>query len=262
MKRLGRRLGSTRASVVFEFALVAPLAVSMIVFAADFTRILRTEQQLEVATRLAADVEAHMADYYGSGKTPSSAAKNVAKCYLADVAGVVESTRAVYMKGSCDRVKNPVTVAAGKIDDFFKGQAFSESSVFWNLVGKIFGKLMNFLTFRTINYVIDVPPHDRVVKITTAAYIDTVLPSSAYSFFGLAERGGGGNGRIGVGQFDYDVTGGSGMTAWSMKLDPWKRHRVYCYMPVLDAVPVAPETYVRKFKSWCATSTFLKKFFN
>ena len=112
---------------------------------------------------------------------------------------------------------------------------------------------------------VEVTPLDALFSAVSAVCVTglvTVDTGAAYSFFGLAERGGGGNGRIGVGQFDYDVTGGSGMTAWSMKLDPWKRHRVYCYMPVLDAVPVAPETYVRKFKSWCATSTFLKKFFN
>ena len=53
--RIVRRLASARASVMFEFALVAPLVVMTAVFAADFTRILRTEQQLEIATRLAAD---------------------------------------------------------------------------------------------------------------------------------------------------------------------------------------------------------------
>ena len=258
---LKRRLKSTRGTVMLEFAFVAPLAVSMIVFAADFTRILRTEQQLEIASRLAADVEAHSADYYANGKSPSSAAKNVAKHYLVDLAHVAAKTGDVYMKGGCDRVNNPITWAAGKIADFFNGQAFSESGVFWNLVGKILGGIVNFVTFRTINYITDVAPHDRVVKVTTAAYIDTILPSDAYSFFGLPERGGG-NGRIGVGQFDYDITYGTGTTAWHMKLDPKKRHRVYCYMPVVDGVPVAPETYVRKFKSWCEKSPFLKKFFN
>ena len=77
LRRLRRRLESTRATVMLEFAFVAPLAVAVAVFAADFTRILRTEQQLEIASRLAADVEAHMADYYGNGKTPSSATKKM-----------------------------------------------------------------------------------------------------------------------------------------------------------------------------------------
>ena len=82
LRRLVTRLKSARASVMLEFAFVAPLVAVTAIFAADFTRILRTEQQLEIATRLAADVESHMADYYGSGASPSSAAKNVGKEYL------------------------------------------------------------------------------------------------------------------------------------------------------------------------------------
>ena len=44
MGRIRRRIESARASVMLEFAFVAPLAVAVAVFAADFTRILRTEQ--------------------------------------------------------------------------------------------------------------------------------------------------------------------------------------------------------------------------
>ena len=109
LRCLRRRLGSARASVMLEFAFVAPLAVSLVVFAADFTRILRTEQQLEIATRLAADVEAHMADYYANGKSPGAAAKNVGKYYLADVAQGVDGGGDDYVKGGCSRVNNPDT---------------------------------------------------------------------------------------------------------------------------------------------------------
>ena len=69
-RRVLRRLFGERATVMLEFAFVAPLAIIVAVYAADIMRILRTEQQLEIATRLAADVEAHMADYYAGGKTP------------------------------------------------------------------------------------------------------------------------------------------------------------------------------------------------
>jgi hypothetical protein len=259
LNRIRRRLGSARASVMLEFALVAPLVAATALFAADFTRMLRTEQQLEVASRLAADVEAHMADYYGKGATPSTAAKNVGKYYLVDVAKVADGVGSVYMKGECRRINTPITYAAGKIADFFNGQAFSDSNIFWNIVGKIFGKLMNFLTFRTINYITDIPPHDREVKISTAVYIPTIMPAALYSSFGLADRR---SDRIGVAQFAYDVEGGTATTAWNMKLNKSKRHRVYCYMPVMDSVPVAPQTYVRSFKSWCAKQPFLKGLVN
>ena len=98
-------------------------------------------------------------------------------------------------------------------------------------------------------------PHDREVKVTTAAYIPTIFPSSAYEWLALAEHSGN---KIGVGQFEFDLEGGKAAKAWNLMINPWKRHRVYCYMPVIDSVPIAPETYVRKFKSWCAKQSFLK----
>ena len=256
LRRLKRRLASARASVMFEFALVAPLVVMTAVFAADFTRILRTEQQLEIATRLAADVEAHMADYYGNGKSPSTAAKKVAKYYLVDVAHVADKVGDVYVKGRCSVIKNPVSYAIGYVSDFLKGKGWGDNdNTFLKLIGKILGGIMNFVTFRTVNYLTDVIPHDREVRISTAAYIPTILPPGSYEWLALADRSGG---KIGVGQFDFDLEGGKATTAWNLKVNASRRHRVYCHMPVIDTVPTAPETYVRKFKSWCARQPFLK----
>ena len=245
-----------RAAVMLEFAFVAPLAVMTVAFAADFTRILRTEQQLEIAARLAADVEAHMADYYGKLPCPSSSAKRVAKFYLADVAQVVEGTDDVYMKGSCKTIGNPVSAAMDHVRGFLDGSTFKESNVFLTLLGKILGGLMNFITFGTMHYVLDVMPHDREVMVTMAAYIPTVLPTEAYGWIGVGGRDGG---RVGVAQMTADLDGGVGTTAWNLKLNGANRHRVYCCMPVMDSVPIAPQTYVRKFKAWCAKQPFLKK---
>ena len=186
-RRVLRRLFGERATVMLEFAFVAPLAIIVAVYTADIMRILRTEQQLEIATRLAADVEAHMADYYAGGKTPGSAAKNVAKCYLVDVAHVAEGIGDVYIKGDSYVVKNFISVAVDELNKFMKGQSFSEDNVFLNLLGKILGGLMNFVTFRTVNYVTDIIPHDRAVKISTAVYIPTVLPPAAYSAISLPQ---------------------------------------------------------------------------
>ena len=254
-KRLRRRLGGERATAMLEFAFMTPFVVLTVAFAADFTRILRTEQQLEIAARLAADVEAHMADYYGTSPCPSSAAKRVAKFYLADVANVVESTDDAYMKGSCKVIKNPISAAVDVVRSFFDGSAFKDSNMFLTLLGKILGGIMNFMTFGTMNYVFDVIPHDREVMITMAAYIPTVLPAEAYEWMGVGGREGG---KIGVAQMTADLEGGVGTTAWNLKINGAKRHRVYCCMPVIDSVPIAPQTYVRKFKAWCAKQPFLK----
>ena len=148
---------------MLEFAFVAPLVLIVAIYSADTMRILRTEQQLEIATRLAADVEAHMADYYGNGKTPSSAAKNVAKRYLVDVAHVVENVGDVYIKGDSYVMKNLLSVAVDWINRFMKGQAFGDDNLFLQIIGKILGGIMNFVTFRTVNYITDVVPHDRAV---------------------------------------------------------------------------------------------------
>ena len=256
LRRLKRRLASARASVMLEFAFVAPLVVMTAVFAADFTRILRTEQQLEIATRLAADVEAHMADYHGTNGCPSSVAKNVAKNYLVDVAQVAETTDDVYMKGSNNVIKNPISYAVSYVSQFVDGQGWGDNdNVFLKLIGKVLGGIMNFVTFRTVKYLTDVIPHDREIRISMAAYIPTIFPSSAYEWLALAKHE---KDRIGVGQFEFDLEGGKAATAWNLKVNTSKRHRVYCFMPVLDSVPVAPETYVRKFKSWCSKQSFLK----
>ena len=259
LRMLKRRLRSARASVMLEFAFVAPLAMIMLIFAADFTRILRTEQQLEIATRLAADVEAHTADYYVKDrKSPGSPAKNIAKGYLVDIAQVVAGTGKVYMKGDCMAISNPLTFVIDRFAKFLSGESVPGDNLFLKMVAKIFGKLIDFITFGTFNYLIDVVPHDREVKISTAAYIPTILPEEAYSFFSLPKRGGGGGGDIGVGQFAYDLEGSSVATAWNLNVNPRKRHRVYCYMPVIDTVPIAPMTYVRAFKRWCSKQKFLK----
>ena len=256
LRRLKRRLRGARASVMLEFAFIAPLAMVTIVFAADITRILRTEQQLEIATRLAADVESHTADYYANDrKSPGSPAKNIAKGYLVNIAHVANSTRSVLMKGECMAISNPITVAATWFANILNGEAISDDNMFLKMVAKIFGKLIDFITFGTFNYVFDVVPHDREVKVTMAACIPTVMPPGLYTFLSMPGHV---ESEIGLGQFAYDLEGNSVATAWNLTVNPKKRHRVYCYMPVIDAVPMAPKTYVRVFKSWCAKQPFLK----
>ena len=197
-----------------------------------------------------------MANYYGSGQSPSAEAKKVAKYYLVELAHVANGVGDVYIKGSCNVIKNPISYAIEIVADFLKGKGWGDNdNTFLKLIGKILGGIMNFVTFRTVNYLTDVIPHDREVRISTAAYIPTILPPGSYEWLALADRSGG---KIGVGQFDFDLEGGNAATAWNLKVNKSKRHRVYCFMPVLGSVPMAPVTYVRKFKSWCAQQPFLK----
>lgn len=259
--RLMRRLLGERASVMLEFAFVVPLVFVAVVSAADITRILRTEQQLEIAARLTADIEAHMVKYSADVQTPSREAKKIGKYYLCDVAEVVEDAEDVFIKGSCNVVKNPITVAVAAIRDFFDGNALnkegeSAGSMFVSILGKILGGVANFLTFRTDKYLTEVIPHDRAVKVSVAAYVPTVLPAAAYTTFGMPSVRK--KGRIGVAQMTSDLRGGKAAVGWNQTIDTKNRHRVYCYMPVMDSVPMPPVTYVRKFKQWCAKNPLLK----
>ena len=238
---------------MLEFAFVVPFVVATIAFAADFTRILRTEQQLEIATRLVADVEAHMSEFGKGNDSPGAVAQRIGKEYLVTVAHVTDKTDKVFMKGGNGSAPNPITKAIAAIRGFLKG--VNQSGWFWELVGKILGSLMNFVTFRTIDYLTEVVPHDREVWVTTAVYVPTVLPEQAYSWLSMPAQE---NGHMGVCQFATDLTSGKATTAWGLKLQTDHRHRVYCYMPVIDAVPIAPKTYVRVFKSWCSRQPFLK----
>lgn len=257
-----RRLKSARASVMLEFALFAPLIVTVAIFAADFTRILRTEQQLEIAARLGADLEAHLADYYGNEKRPGAKTKQITKSYLVDIAKIGTHVNQTYMKAKYDTIKNPLSALAAAADKFLKGKTFDDggedslAKKVLNILGKVLGGAANILSFRTFNYITDVAPHDRQVGVSVAAYIPTILPlQKFYTRFSLPTRT---REKIGVGQFTEDIEGG--VVAWvgSLKLNEEARHRVYCHMPVVDAVPVAPKTYVRILKSWLAKQPVLK----
>ena len=249
LRSLKRRLESARASVMLEFALVAPLAIAVVCFAADFTRILRTEQQLEIATRVMADVESHMVAYGKDVVSPSSEAKHVGKYYLKDIAKVVDSTDNVKVKGGVKTTPNPFSIAISYIDQFLKGDFFEDSPIL-KLLCKIVGTIVNFLTFRTLDYLTNVAPRDREIYITSTAVIPTLLPTYCYSWWGAMHRK---ESSIGVGQFAPDRSNADAMaTAWSSSMDivSNRRHRVYCHMPVIDTAPIAPETYVRRVMSW------------
>ena len=248
-KRLMRRLESARASVMLEFAIVAPLAITVVCFAADFTRILRTEQQLEIASRVMADVESHMVAYGGDVKSPGLEAKHVGKYYLKNIAKVVPDTDNVKVKGGAEVTRNPFSVAVKGLDSFFKGEYFDDSAVL-KLLCKIVGSAVNFLTFRTIDYLTAVAPRDREVRITSTAVIPTLLPDFCYSWWGVLGKKGD---YIGIGQFAPNRRNpDSPSSAWSESMDivSDRRHRVYCHMPVIDTAPIAPETYVRHVMSW------------
>lgn len=249
LKRLKRRLESARASVMLEFAFVAPLAIVVVCFAADFTRILRTEQQLEIATRVIADVESHMVAYGKDVKSPSSEAKTVGKYYLKNIAKVVDDIDNVKVKGGVKTTPNLFADALEGMNKFFDGD-YVEDSPILKLLCKIVGGIVKFITFGTLDYLTNVAPRDKEIYVTSTAVIPTLLPKYCYSWWGAMHRK---EAFIGVGQFAPDRKNADAMAhAWSddMNIVSDRRHRVYCHMPVIDTAPIAPETYVRRVLSW------------
>ena len=281
LARLKRRLLGERGAVMLEFAFVAPLVFMLMVFATDFTRILRTEQQLEIAARLAADIESHMATTDEDWTSPGAVTKLVAKSYLVDIARVAESTEHVYMKGDHMMVFNLVSEAVdGLVSLATKGVSFNSDSKVavivenvLNLIAKVLGKVIDVLTFRTDRYITRIFPRDREIRVTMAAYIPTILPAAMYRSFGYGDHTD--VMYLGAWQSAPNLVMSNHKTPWLyLGVNPIEqgrsvmsfvtnqgnasdlvlvenlRHRVYCYMPVMDSAPIAPETYVRVFWTW------------
>lgn len=291
LARLKRRVAGTRGAVIAEFALVAPLIFSMAIFAMDFTRILRTEQQLEIAARLAADIESHMAVVGGGEVSPGAAAKSIPKQYLFHVAKVVDKTDYVYIKGDHMLVPNPVsqliTLVGGVLSGDYKlygGDSKVLDFVVNTIVGgllKVVGTFINLIMFQSNLYLTEICPHDCEVRETVAAYIPTLLPNGMYRSFALGRHTKPGvigawqsapnlrtpemppstfMGLINImnGQVVVDTILHLPKGADSLELDKTHRHRVYCYMPVIDSVPIPPKTYMRTFAIWARRQAWMR----
>ena len=230
---LARRLRSTRATAYVEFAVMAPIFLFAILFAADFTRVLYVEQQVDIATRALCDVESHLRP--GARKCPGQPAKFVVRKYLAEALakeGLItrdgKRENAVYCKGDVSEQGGPLHYALNGIIGFFSGNAENK---FFSILGKVLGGVIDVVTLRTTRYVTEVFPTDKVVRTTVSVYVQPVFPGSAFTLFGrhtasrsmlipaVAPRG-----------------GASGT----------ERVRYYCHMPSMDTAPLAPSTLVRK----------------
>ena len=291
LARIKRRMFGERGAVMVEFALVAPLIFSLAIFAADFTRILRTEQQLEIAARLAADIESHMAVVGGKEKSPGKAAKSIPKYYLYHVARVMDTTEYVYIKGDHMLIPNPVSQLITVVSEVMSGdyKIYSgDSKVLDFIINQVLGFLIkvvrtfiNLIMFQSNLYLTEICPHDCEVRETVAAYIPTLLPNGMYRSFALGRHTKPGyigawqsvpnlrSPEMNPGEFlgKLSVLDGKVLVdavlhlpkgADSLNIDKTHRHRVYCYMPVIDSVPIAPKTYMRTFAIWANNQWWIK----
>ena len=262
-RRLKRRLKSARGTVYFEFAVVSPLALSLVLFAHDFTSILFAEQQLEVCSRALADVESHMHHYRAVKAVgyelerdgPCSVSKTMLKPYFAEVIGMPESKASswVYCKGESLPVPG-LSRLFMYAHDFLEGRQFDRKGfkgVLFNFLGKLLGDALMIVTLGTHVYVTELPTHDRMVRMTVSARVPTLLPRRMYDFLSCRTN----DPDAWVLTVPYrtpiededDVTTG---WAWNKKPIPGVRRRAYCTMPSFDTVTVAPNTFVSKMRSW------------
>lgn len=260
--RLKRRLKSARGTVYFEFAVVSPLALSLVLFAHDFTKILFAEQQLEICSRVLADIESHM-NHYRVVKAngyeleqdgPCTVSKSMIKPYFAEVLDMSEAKAAdwVYCKGESLPVPG-LSHLFMYAHDFLDGRQFDKDlkGVLLNFLGKLLGDLLTIVTLGTHVYITELPTHDRMVRMTVSARVPTLLPRKVYSFFSCKANDP--DAWILTVPYRTPIEGEDDKTtgwAWSKNLIPGVRRRAYCTMPSFDTVTVAPNTFVSMMRGW------------
>lgn len=242
-RRIERRLGSSRASVYFEFAVLMPFVMFLMFFAVDFTRILRTEQQCEIATRALADVESHVV-VAGASETPHSKAKLVVRDYLADVLGTDQNR--VFCRATWERQKGPAHAIVNTIHDVLH---FETGSKILNILLKFFSTAVDVFTMRAYLYFTEVFQTDRVLRANVSAWIPTLIPGGFYNHFGRDTAP-----KDWLLVVPYENCQDESTFALDRKMYTDRRKRAYCTMPIMDTAPLAQPTYTRllkqKFKQW------------
>lgn len=265
-ERLLRRLKGDRASVFLEFAIIAPLAIILICFAADFTRILRTEQQLEIAARAAADIQIHLSGT-SDGQIPDSKAKIPVKYYLQDIAQVVDSVDHVYLKAKVFSNHNLMTAIVNLVNKYIFGESLSGGGWFWDLFTEFIKGTVKLLTMGADSYIRQVIPTDKGLIMTCSCAIKPLLPTFCYSYFGpLGHRAD--KGYLMVVQAETEKSSGrldpmDPKTSASSDIDSDLkydyRNRYWVAMPILDTVPLACDTIIKDIRNWKIIKVFVGK---
>ena len=229
-----------------------PLAFAVVLFAADLCRVLVAEQQLEIGSRLLADVESH---YVQNGDTDQSPNKTTKKA-------VASHLRTALNLPSDDRVMSQVDIRLvpsvfkpiQKAVEWFK---VSESdSWILKFVKTLFKTLINVLMGGLDAYLDQLFLCDKMVGGTCAVQLDTLFPKSMYAFFGCYQHTGGQGQKYAKGSFyvastEYEFSKGKGY-------DYTKRQKHYCWMPLMDTNAFAPVTWVRKAEKNLRNSWFMQ----
>lgn len=252
MERLKRRLRSTRGTAYLEFCVFAPIILFAFLFAADFTRVLYVEQQVEIASRMLCDIECHLRpgdrdkDGVKNSGCPGRPAKRVVRAYLASALGheglfsqAGDCANSVYCRGSYGTQMGPLHKLHEFITKILKNQ-HEIDNLFFRILAKVFGGFIKILTLGTVAYLTDYVETDKVVKTSVSVLIQPVAPFADCRLFGLHDTEGvmlipAAAPRLGDKVFSYN-----------RPLSKTERVRYYCHMPSLDTLPLAPFTFVRR----------------
>jgi len=255
-RKAWRRLGSTRGTAYLEFAVLVPFFLFAFFFAADFTRILYCEQQVEIASRALCDIECHLEsglrdrDGKVGSACPAWHGKRAVRRYLSEALakeGLIRhglSTEdAVYCRAGFYTQQGLLHTIANTIINALKPTG-DESNKFIAILKAFFGGVVNLLTLRTFGYIEKIIPTDKVVRASVSVLIEPLMPNGFYTLFGRHHSKGVMLIPAAAPRFD----GNRGLAAD-------RRVRYYCHMPSFDTAPIAPPTYVRELskvfpKSW------------
>ena len=226
-----------RGSVFIEFAAVAPLAVTLVAFAFDFTRILRVEQQLEIGARAMADLETHWVK--NDGQFPRMKSKQMVKTYLASTMPGL-SPNNFFCKADLLAVPGLSKLLGEGLGFLNPDKEISNLPKIVNIIRKILGTVLDLITLKTNRYFTDVVPLDKYLRVSFSAEIPTLLPHRLHQVI--------------MGLPSSESLGNSVDISQVEQTSDTERVRYYCAMPMMDSATLPPETYGRKIKG------FFKKF--
>jgi len=239
--RILRRLKSSRAAVFLEFALIAPLALMVTCFGVDLCRLLVVEQQLEIASRLTADIESHY-QHDKNTASPDSSTKKIVANYMQEALGAADN-KCYYNQVVVENVPGPLALLAEAFD---WAEPTSDDVWILKVLKWVLKTAVAIAMGGTDQYLAQLAYCDKMVGATGAVKYWTLLPKSCYAFFTnfsataliIAKT-----------QYRNETT--------NEKVDRGHREKMYCWMPLMDTVEFPPQTWIRKFEKNLGNSWFM-----
>ncbi len=236
-RRLLRRIFGDRGSVMLEFAMMAPLALAVIGFTIDFGHLTLTRQQLDIASRFAADVESMKATKFGERWVKSSpGVQNAIRSYLVyttqhPLLAKRKASDDVYVRYRQEGLPFlPIgKFLTGEGKDLMPEDSSSGAKVFMKIFSSILKGALDLMSFRNVRYITEPFAADYLLAASISIRTNTLFPASIYSALGSS----------GIG-WDSET---KDFLVLAEKYTPKGPARAYCYMPNRDPCVERQPTY-------------------